>query len=300
LTTFRNSQLITPPREEEEVYPYRHAWRSLITESILLVIVTAIFFLAFNFLRIPLPSAVVLPANIMIVTLPAILWVLFSRVPENSVPQPRRRLLTVFIISALTANAIGVPLVERVFQPDQWLSNQSLVTRILGYAFTVGILHEFLKFLVLRYVVWPTYYRVRSDAVAYGVATAIGYAVVLNINYLVDTPSIQVGALVLRVFSTIILQVAGSLIVAYGLSETRFNNPLSILLPVIMVFASLIHGVVIPLRTSFVNRPIGLTPSASRDILGLVLDAVVYIGVFITIYFLFTVSEKTENIKQGI
>lgn len=299
MSIYRNQQLITPPREEEEVYPYRKAWRSLLIESFLLIAVTAVLFVVFNLLQIRLPETFNLPANILLIFVPPILWLLLSVIPERHVPAPRTRLTTTFMIAALVANAIAIPIMNQIIQPDQWLPSQSLPNRIIGYTCTVGILHELLKFLVMRYVVWPQHYRVRSDAIAYSVAAAIGYSFVLNLNILIQEPTIQLGAFTTRVFLNVILQISGSLIVGYGLSETRFNNVLPFFLPITLFISALITGIMIPLRTNFINRPLGITPTASRDVFGLVLGIGMYFAVLAIIYLLFTVAEKTQEIKLG-
>jgi RsiW-degrading membrane proteinase PrsW (M82 family) len=299
LSLYRNQQLITPPREEEEVYPYHKAWRSLMVESLLFVGITVALFVAFNLLQVTLPDTVNLPANLLLLFVPPILWLLVSAIPERHVPAPRPRLITTFVIAALVANAVAVPVIDHVIQPDQWLPAQPLPTRIIGYTCTIGILHELLKFLILRYVAWPQHYRVRSDAVAYSVATAIGYSLVLNLQILMQDPTIQTGAFVSRVFTNVILQIAGSIIVGYGFSETRFNNAFPLLLPLTLIFSALVTGVMIPLRTNFINRPLGITPAASRDIFGLILGITAYFAILAVVYFLFTVAEKTQDIKLG-
>src|SRR5688572_5828122 len=48
--TSYNPRLLTPP-EEEEIYPYRRVWRSLIVETSLLFALTAVLFVLVNFLR---------------------------------------------------------------------------------------------------------------------------------------------------------------------------------------------------------------------------------------------------------
>jgi hypothetical protein len=290
-----NPRLITPPKEEEEIYPYRRAWYSIFVESGILIGMLFVFFISFNFLGIRLTGNNLIAMNLVLAISPTLLWVIFSRVPENNALQPRRRLLTTFTVTALTANAIGIPLLNNVFQPEAWLPLQSPLNRILGYTVTVGILQEFLKYIILRYIVWPDYYRVRIDAVAYGAATAVAYAMVVNLNYVLNNPGAAPDVVMLRVFANTATQIVGSLVVAFGLSETRFSGALSFLLPVMVILAAILSGIAIPMRAQFMNAGLRLTISAQSEIAGLGFSVLFYIAPMAVLFFLFSITERREQ-----
>lgn len=293
--TSYNPRLITPPKEEEEIYPYRRAWRSVFIESGILMGMLLIFFVAFNYLGISLAGNNLIAVNVTLAISPALLWIIFSRVPENNVVEPRRRLLTIFTVTALVANAVGIPLLNAVFQPNEWLPLQSALNRIIGYTVTVGILQEFLKYLVLRYIVWPDYYRVRTDAIAYGAATAVAYAMVVNLNYVLNNPSAASDVVMLRVFANTAIQIVGSIVIAFGLSETRFNSALSFLLPIMVVLAASLTGIAIPMRAQFMNAGLGLTISGQREIFGLIFSIIFYVAPMAVMFFLFSITERREQ-----
>jgi PrsW family intramembrane metalloprotease len=294
LTSY-NPRLITPPKEEEEIYPYRPAWRSIFIESGILMGLLLIFFVAFNYLGFNLAGNGLIAVNLILAISPALLWIIFSRVPENNVVEPRRRLLTTFTVTALVANAVGIPLLDNVFQPDAWLPLQSVLNRILGYTVTTGILQEFLKYLVLRYIVWPNFYRVRADAIAYAAATAVAYAMVVNLNFVFNNPTAAADVVMLRVFANTAIQIVGSMVIAFGLSETRFNNAFSVLLPIMIVLAAGLTGIAIPMRAQFMNAGLGLTISAQREIFGLIFSIFFYIAPMAVIFFLFNITERREQ-----
>jgi hypothetical protein len=197
----------------------------------------------------------------------------------------------------LVANAIGIPLLDNLFQPEVWLPLTSNLNRIIGYTTTVAILQEFLKYLVIRYIVWPEYYRVRRDAVAYGAASAVAYALVIGLNFLFHNPDATPDAVMLRVYATTTMSIVGSIAVAYGLSETQFSNVLSFLLPVMLFIAAVINGIAIPMRTTFMKASLGLTVSAEKVIFGVIFALIFYVGPMAVLYFLFSVSERREQDK---
>jgi RsiW-degrading membrane proteinase PrsW (M82 family) len=294
LTSY-NPRLITPPKEEEEIYPYRRAWRSVFIESGILLGLLLIFFLIFNLLGLKLVGNTLISLNVLLAISPALLWVIFSRLPESNVVEPRRRLLTTFTVTALVANAVGVPLIENVFQPDAWLPLQSTLNRILGYTVTVGILQELLKYLVLRYIVWPSYYRVRIDAIAYGAASAVAYAMVINLNYIFNNLTAAPDVVMSRVFANLAVQLVGSIIVAFGLSETRFNSALSLFLPFMVVLAALLTGIAIPIRTEVMNASLAISISAQRGIFGLIFSIIFYVAPMAVMFFLFSITERRQQ-----
>src|SRR5690606_22876577 len=159
---------------EEEVYPYRRVWRSVIVESLALLVLTLGLFALLGIAGVQLPEAARRPLNYVVAGMPLGLWLVFSLLQERAVPEPRRRLLGVVVVTALAANAVSLPLIEHVFQVERWLPLGNALNRIVGYTFTVGIVQEFTKYLVVRYLVWPNELRTRMDSIAYNLAAAIG------------------------------------------------------------------------------------------------------------------------------
>lgn len=291
--TSYNPRLLLPP-EEEEVYPYRRVWRSVALESLLLLAIAMALFVLLGFIGLRVPESARRPLNYAVAALPLGLWLVFSLWQERAVQEPRRRLLGVVIITALAANAIGVPLVEQVFQVDRWLPLSSALNRILGYTFTVGITQEFIKYLVVRYTVWPDELRTRMDSIAYNLAAAIGYATILNLQY-VMTSDAAVDVTSMRVFGNVALQFAGSILVGYGLGEVRFGRPTPLLLTLALAVAASITGVVVPIRAGLVNASLSLAPAIASPIRGLAVSAAALVAVAVAIGFLIENAERQDR-----
>ncbi len=240
---------------------------------------------------VAIPAALAQWVAIAIALLPFIAWCAFSWIPESRAQAPRNRMLPVFILTALVANAIGYPLVYRVLQVELWSSQQELVNKVVIYTLAFGIVPESLKYLVLRYTVWLNQFRTRYDAIAYSAATAIAYATVLNLRYVFDsTPPPDIAAL--RIFGTTTLQVTGSLIVAYGLAEIRLSKPSPLLVPGMVTLASLITGIVFTLRGNIANTRLGLSVSYPRTIFNYAITVMVLGGIALAMIFLFQTAEK--------
>lgn len=296
MTTY-NAGLLTPPGLEEEQLPYRPVWRSIVIEYGILSAVVIGLFVAVNYIGITIPASVQVPLNAALVLLPVGLWLVFSLLPERGVPEPRTSLQSIVIISALVAAAVGYPLIADWLQVEQWLSLAPAVQRIFGYTFTVGIIQETLKYLVLRYLIWDRNLTNRQDAIAAAAAAALGYATVLNLHFgLTGTPPPDV--VMVHVYSVMTLHLVSTVVVAYGLAETKLINASPLVLPVALGLASFIHGVAIPVRAGLVNAsisPLFLEFSLPRPLYGIVFSAALLIAGALLVYFFFVTSERRER-----
>ena len=288
-----SARLITPP-QEDEIYPYRRVWTSIALECGLLFAVCTGTFVAFDIVGVELPAIFQRLIDALLVLLPIALWLIFSFLREQAVPLPRQRLLTVMIVTALAANALGVPIIQSIFQTDRWLPLADAPTRLIGYVITVGSLQELIKYLVVRYTTFPDLIRMRLDTVAYATASAVGYATVLNAQFALTTAA-EPGTLALQVFANMAFHIVASLLVAYGLSELRFATPSPILLPLTVMLGALIYGISIPLRTGLINASFALTGGFTRPLLSLGVSAAVLLAVGASMAFLFERAERAAR-----
>lgn len=289
-----SSRLITPPSEEEEIYPYRRVWASIATETAILLGLILVLLVVTRFVTIP--QRLQQPLNLIIVLLPIGLWLIFSWWRERLVPRPRQQLIAVVVVSALVARAVGVPAIEDVFQVNRWLPLESAINRIIGYTFTLGLVQAFLIYLILRYTAGPQHFRVRLDGVAYGAASAIGYATITNLEYVLSGSANPLATAV-NTFNQVALLSCTGIIVGYGLAEVTFNPyPFPVLLTATIALAAFITGAAVPLITGFTNTSLSpLNPvSTVNPVLGFLLAAGLLFVTGFVISFLFTVAERQE------
>jgi len=295
VSQFNNSQIIAPP-VEEEVYPYRSVWRSIIIQTLMLVLVTIGIVVVNQFISLETDNTITFVTSLIFVILPVILWLLFSVLPERFVDQPRRHLLSIAIISGLVASALGIPLLQDFFQIDQWIPLQSAFQRIAGYTFTVGIIDTGLKFIVLRYIVFPHNIRIRTDAIAFCVASAIGYGFVVNLHVIaVVQPTVSTA--IIYVFGNHTMQITSALVLSYGLSQVTFNNSFPILLPIVILISAIVIGMISPLESGLTNGSLTIDGGFTRPIFTVGFLVVMLIIISSIVFFLYTVAERREEEK---
>jgi len=204
----------------QEVYPYRRVWRAVFIEigTMLGLVLLVLVGVGVGFLR-DVPSR---NWGLVLVLVPLGAYLNFSVRGEARALQPRQGLLTVTLFSALLANGVGLPLVEGFFDPGVWLSEAGFFSRALGYAFTFGVTAEFLKYIAIRYTVWPHRFRTRMDGIAYSVAASVGYATVLNTQIIFDQePTVTANAM--RIAINFISQIGFGVIMGYFLAELALH-----------------------------------------------------------------------------
>ncbi len=288
------SYRIIPPSSNEETCLYRQAWPSLALQILLVTAVSAAAVMVSELLNPQLDGNInrILAGGLAL--LPLILWFAIAVFPEYRVRRPRKNLTAVAILSGLTASAVGLPLAQDFFRIEQWLPLESSFQRIIGFTFTAGMVDTALKWLVLRFVIYPKQLRIRSDAIAYGLASAVGYSFYLNLA-LIWRLQPTFGIAAVYILSNYAIQFASSMFIALGMIESHFGNALPIVLPLNLLIAAASIGIIRPLFSGMMSGPLLLTGSSDRPLFGLMFLAAALMGAAMISYFLYTVSERRER-----
>src|SRR4051812_34669118 len=117
--------LLAPQEHEKEIFPYRRVWRTAIVEVAILMAMIVVTLIITRFFKGTLGETQSRMIGLTFALAPLVLWISFSYAGERRALQPRPRIFIVVLLSALVANAIGIPLLERVFTIDTWLATAS-------------------------------------------------------------------------------------------------------------------------------------------------------------------------------
>lgn len=255
-----NYQLLSPEEEIQQIYPYRRVWRASLTELGLIVLVMSLILLLVNFDVLQNTSQPNL--HLFLAILPIILFGWFSVRPERRVYQPRQHLIAVMVLTMVLANGVAVLLLDELFTPELWLPQTGFFGRIFGYMATAGILSAFIQYGVIRYTVWNNHMRIRLDGVAYGMATAIGYATVFNLRYvLLNDPLLT--AVVIRIASTLFIHILIGVWIGYFVGEFAIGRPPIFWMPLGLGITSFLFGIFMAFRSIAVRS--GFSTEATGD-----------------------------------
>jgi len=226
-------------------------------------------------LKPALTGWVLVVAGLVLVLVPAFLWLIFFYQQDRLEPEPKVYVISVFVLGALLAQAIGIPLLEVVFDVRRWLSISPWVN-LLGSILVVGFTQEFLKYAAVRYSIYrlPEFDE-RVDGVVYGTAAGLGYATMLNFNYVIASGGVNLQVGVIRIVVTALAQASFAGLTGYFLGRAKFEDEPVWWLPSGVALAAVLNGLFTTLRGELTTTGLGLAGGGFDPWPGLILAAAV-------------------------
>lgn len=256
----------------------KHIWRDELLLIISLVVFVGIVYALDGALQPNFTFSTLLLTGVFLALVPAAIWLTFFYLQDRAEPEPKHFVLGVFVLSALLAAAIGIPLVENVFRVSRWVYTDTMTT-ILGGILVVGFVQEFLKYAAVRYSIYHSdEFDEPTDGVIYATAAGLGYATVLNIQFVVSNGGVDLGAGVIRMAVVSLAHAAFSGITGYFLGRAKFESEQIWWMPLGITLAAVFNGVFNWLRGRVVQTGISLTGTSVNPWLGLALAAVVAVA----------------------
>jgi RsiW-degrading membrane proteinase PrsW (M82 family) len=211
---------------------------------------------------------------------PACLWLAFFYLQDRLEPEPKRLVGGVFVLGALLAAAVGTPALRDFFRIQEWIATSWLVN-LLGSVLVVGMVQEFLKYAAVRYSVYPLReFDERTDGIVYGTAAGLGYATVLNIQYVLASGGVALDIGIVRIVVTALAQAAFAGITGYFLGRAKFEDEPVWWLPLGLGTAAVLNGVFTVLRGELTRGRLTLQGAAVQPWLGLLLASFVAVATF--------------------
>jgi RsiW-degrading membrane proteinase PrsW (M82 family) len=264
--------------EAHAMHERKHFWRDELLLIVSLVAFVAVVYAVDNALQPTFTPSTLLLTGILLALVPASIWLVFFYVQDRAEPEPKGFVLAVFGLGALLAAAVGIPVVESLFRVSHWIYTSTAAT-ILGGILVVGFTQEFLKYAAVRFSIYHTdEFDEPTDGVIYATAAGLGYATVLNIQFVVSNGGVDLGAGILRMAVVALAQAAFSGITGYFLGRAKFESEQIWWMPLGISLAAIFNGLFNWLL-GIVSKPsITLSGSTNNSWIGLVLAALVALG----------------------
>ncbi|HQE93724.1 MAG TPA: PrsW family glutamic-type intramembrane protease [Anaerolineae bacterium] len=239
-----------------------------------------------------LAGGVLVAVGVGLALISALIWLAFFYRQDRLEPEPKGYVLSVFILGALLAQAVGIPLLDRVFEVQRWLPRSPL-GGLLGAILVIGFVQEFLKYAAVRYSVFPLpEFDERVDGVIYGTASGLGYATMLNINDIIADGGVHLQAGVIRIVVTALAQASFAGLTGYFLGRAKFEDEPVWWLPGGVALAALLNGVFTTLRGELTTPALDLAGGGFNPWPGLLLATVVAAATFGVLFYLIRRANK--------
>ena len=253
----------------------RSLWTSIINSFIVLAV---FLLLAYGIEWLVKPTFTpfwLLVTGILMALIPAAAWIFFFYRQDQREPEPKGMVLQVFILGALLAAAVGIPLLDRVFNVTSWVFTNTL-THILGGILVIGFTQEFLKLVAVRFSVYDSpEFDERTDGIIYATAAGLGYATILNMAFIVNSGGVNLGMGAIRVVLTALAQASFAGITGYFLSSEKLDKRPVWWLPLGLVIAAVLNGLFFFLYGTLTRPSISLAGGQVNPWWGLILAIVI-------------------------
>ncbi len=258
-----------------------HFWRSgWVLVAALVAFVLAVVGID-AFVKPTLEGGSLIVTGLVMALVPALIWLVFFYLQDRLEPEPKRYVVGIFIMGALLASAVGIPLVNDLFRVREWLYDSPLV-QLAGGILVVGFIQEFLKYAAVRYTLFHSpEFDERIDGVIYGTAVGLGYATMLNIQYVLSNAGVDLSVGVIRMVITALAQASFAGIVGYFLAQDKFEGKPVWWMPCGLALAAVLNGLFVFARDLASVRGLQFNPWN-----GLILATVIALVILAVLFWL--------------
>ena len=209
--------------DSKSIHERKHVWRDEFLLIIALCAFVGIVYALDGALQPQFTPTTLVLTGVFLALVPAAIWLTFFYMQDRAEPEPKGFIMGVFALGALLAGAIGVPVVESLFRTSHWIYTDTL-SKVVGGILVVGFTQEFLKYAAVRYSIYnSSEFDEPTDGVIYATAAGLGYATVLNIQFVVSNGGVDLGAGILRMAVVALGHAAFSGITGYFLGRAKFE-----------------------------------------------------------------------------
>lgn len=258
-------------------------WASLVGIIVLIVFVALVAFIAGQ-THPTLEGGALVLVGVVLALVPALVWLVFFYLQDVREPEPKGLVLAVFVLGALVGQAVGIPLVEQVYRTPQWFGASPLY-HILGAILVTGFVETFLVYAAVRYTVYnAAEFDERVDGIVYTTAAALGYATVVNINYVVQSGGVDLVSGILRIAETALAMAAFGGLLGFFLGRCKFEDEPLWWMPAGLVLVAVLDGLFTYFRGEITTTSVaagGYNPWP-----GLILGAVLSLVTFGVLFYL--------------
>ena len=217
-------------------------WPADLTTLLLSIGFVLVAFGVDRWLQPSLSSLTLIVLGIIMSFIPAGLWLTLFYRRDRFEPEPRSLLLKVFGLGLVLAWGIGGRVLNILFDVDNWLYT-NWWTQLAGGILVVGFTQEYLKYIAVRASVYNLEeFDERTDGIIYGTAAGLGYATALNIDLIVASGGVDLGAGAFRIAITALAHASFAGVTGYFLAKQKLEHRPIWWMPLGLTLAAVLNG----------------------------------------------------------
>jgi hypothetical protein len=172
----------------------RGIWFSTLVGIVALLGFVGLVSLVANVTRPTLAGIPLVLVGLVLALVPAMIWLGVFYQQDRLEAEPKCYVLGIFVLGAILAQGVGIPVVHDLFRVGDWLNAGGTIINVLGAILVVGFVQEYLKYAGVRFTIFcSSEFDGRVDGIIYGAAIGLGFATMLNIQYVVGHGGVQRG-----------------------------------------------------------------------------------------------------------
>ncbi len=211
-------------KKEAGIRLRKSVWLPNVITFVLLAAFLLFFYGVDSIFKPQFSPGILLAIGTIMAVVPAVLWIAFFYRQDHLEPEPKHMVFSVFLLGGLLAAAVGIPLLQNIYDINAWLYKNLLVD-FLGSVLVIGFSQEFLKYAAVRFSVFNSdEFDERTDGIIYSTAAGLGFATVLNIHFIVESGGVFLGNAAMRIVVVALAQASFSGITGYFLGREKLEK----------------------------------------------------------------------------
>ncbi len=249
-------------------------WQADVASIVVLIGFVVLVYVLDGLLGPQLSGPALTAVGLILAIVPAVVWLGFFYRRDRLEPEPRTLVVGEFILGALVATAIGIPVIDQVFDVGGWLFTSPLV-HLAGSILVVGFVQSGLTYLTVRLSVYGSLeFDERTDGIIYGTAVGLGFATALNVVFVTDSGGVDLGTGAIRIVLTSLAYASFGGVIGYFLGRQKFEPRPIWWMPAGVALAATLNGLFFFLRSTVGRGTIEGPLEAIAPWIGLALAAV--------------------------
>lgn len=152
--------------------------------------------------------------------IPGLLFMVFIYTRDRLHPEPKRRVVRLFLLGAIIVFPAGV--IERLVMASPGFTEPGIQGQLITAFFVAGMIEEFLKAAIFdRSVLHTSALRGRIDCIVYAAAIGLGFATVENILYVTSN---GLATAAVRSVTAVPAHFMFAIIMGYFFSKVQFDG----------------------------------------------------------------------------